>query len=106
MTNEELTNRLFEQDERITRHTEQIKTLFNSVSDLRAMAESVHSLAVSVSTMARDQQALKEAVDGLGADMEEIKTRPARRWGEIVTTALSVAVTAIVTWLLAKAGVF
>ena len=38
--------------------------------------------------------------------MEEIKTRPARRWGEIVTTALSVAVTAIVTWLLAKAGIF
>ena len=45
MTTEELTKKYLEADERITRHTEQIKTCFNQIAETRDMAESVHKLA-------------------------------------------------------------
>ena len=35
MTNEELTSRYMELDERVTRHTEQIKTAFNQITELK-----------------------------------------------------------------------
>ena len=75
MTNEELTSRYMELDERVTRHTEQIKTAFNQITELKALAESVKDLALSVQLMAHEQKDIGKKVDGLATDLEEIKEK-------------------------------
>lgn len=104
MTNEELTTKYVELDERVTRHTEQIKIAFNQINDLKSLAESVKDLAVSVQLMAHEQKDIGKKVDGLATDLEEIKEKPSKRWDTVVTVAITVIVTAIVTLALTKLG--
>ena len=104
MTNEELTSRYMELDERVTRHTEQIKTAFNQITELKALAESVKDLALSVQLMAHEQKDIGKKVDGLVTDLEEIKEKPGKRWDTIVTVALTAIVTAVVTFALTQTG--
>lgn len=104
MTNEELTNKYVELDERVTRHTEQIKTAFNQINDLKSLAESVKELAMSVQLMAHEQKDIGEKVDGLATDLEEIKEKPGKRWDNAMTVAITVIVTALVTFVLTNVG--
>lgn len=104
MTNEELREKYIELDERVTRHTEQIKTAFNQINDLKSLAESVKDLAMSVQLMAHEQKDIGKKVDGLAADMEEIKEKPGKRWDNAVTVAITVIVTALVTFVLTNVG--
>lgn len=102
MTNEELTSRYMELDERVTRHTEQIKTAFNQITELKALAESVKDLALSVQLMAHEQKDIGKKVDGLATDLEEIKEKPSKRWETAVTVTITVVVTALVTFAITK----
>ena len=43
-------------------------------------------------------------VDGLATDLEEIKEKPSKRWDTVVTVAITVIVTALVTLALTKLG--
>lgn len=105
MTTEELTKKVFDLDERVARHTEQIKTCFNQITDIKTMTECVHRLATSVETLALEQKSTKEKLDGLSEDVEEIKNKPAKRWDSIVTVIITAIATAIVTYFLTKIGI-
>ena len=72
MTNEELTQKYVDLDERITRHTEQIKTAFNRIDDVKNLADSVHKLAISVEILTREQQSSNSKIDELATDVEEM----------------------------------
>lgn len=48
MTNEELTERYVLLDERVTRHTEQLKTCFTQINEFKTLVETVHKLATTV----------------------------------------------------------
>lgn len=104
MTNEELTAKTIELDERVTRHTEQIKTCFNQITETRNLADSVHKLATSVELLTREQRATNEKVDGLSADVEEIKEKPAKRWDTVVTVVITALVSAAITYVLTRIG--
>lgn len=104
MTNEELTKKVFDLDERVARHTEQIKTCFNRIGDLGVMTDNIQKLAMSVELMAHEQKNLGEKVDGLSEDLEEIKEKPGKRWDSVVLTVITVMVTAVVTYFLTKFG--
>lgn len=105
MTTEELTKKVFDLDERVARHTEQIKTCFNQITDIKTMTECVHRLATSVETLALEQKSTKEKLDGLSEDVEEIKNKPVKRWDSIVTVIITAIATAIVTYFLTKIGI-
>lgn len=104
MTIEEMTQKYIELDERVTRHTEQLKTCFNQISDLKTLVESMKDLVVAVQLMARDQKDIGRKVDGLVEDLEEIKKKPGKHWDTAVTVAITVIVTAVVTLILADIG--
>jgi predicted nucleic acid-binding Zn-ribbon protein len=105
VTNEELTQKYVDLDERVTRHTEQIKTAFNRIDDVKNLADSVHKLAVSVEVLTREQQSSNTKMDELAADVEEIKGRPAKKWDNVASTLLTVIITAVITFILAKIGI-
>lgn len=104
MNNEELTSRVEDLGERVTRHTEQIKTAFNQISELKAISESIHKLATSVELLAHDQKDIGKKVDGLVEDVDEIKDKPGKRWDSVVGIVITVVVTAAVTFALARIG--
>lgn len=83
---------------------EQIKTLFNQQEETKRLAESVHELATSVKLLASAQKSTEKKVDDLTGDVEEIKTKPAKRWDGAVTVIITVIVTAVITFALTKIG--
>lgn len=104
MTNEELTKKVIELDERATRHTEQIKTAFSQISEAKTIAESVHKLATTVELLVHEQKSTSEKVDTLTGEIEEIKGKPAKRWDSVITVALTAIVTAIITYAITQLG--
>lgn len=104
MTTEELTKKVFDLDERVARHTEQIKTCFNQITDIKTMTECVHRLATSVETLALEQKSTKEKLDGLSEDVEEIKNKPAKRWEGLVEKAVAALVGGLIVYALSKIG--
>ena len=104
MTNEELTSKYVALDERVTRHTEQLKTCFNQIGEAKSVAESVHKLATAVEILVREQKTTNAKVDKLSGEIEEIKEKPAKRWDNATTVVITVIVTAVVTFMLTQIG--
>ena len=104
MTNEELTQKVVELDERATRHTEQIKTVFTQLAEVKGMTESVHKLATTVEVLALEQKNTGEKIDKLTGEVDEIKEKPGKKWESVVTVALTAIVTGVVTFLLTRMG--
>lgn len=104
MTNEELTQKVVELDERATRHTEQIKTVFNQLAEVKGMAESVHKLATTVEVLALEQKNTGEKIDKLTGEVDEIKEKPGKNWESVVTVVITAIVTGVVTFLLTRMG--
>jgi len=104
MNTEDLTNKVFDLDERVTRHTEQIKTCFNQIDETRSMAESVHKLATTVEILALELKSTNKKMDKLTQEVEEIKEKPAKRWDNVVGVFITAVATAIITFLLTRLG--
>ena len=104
MTNEQLTEKVVELDERTIRHSEQIKSAFNRIGELHALTDSVHRMATAMEVLTGAQRATEKKVDTLSRDMEEIKEKPARRWEDMVRTAFELVLAAIVGLVLVKLG--
>lgn len=104
MTSEELTQKVVELDERATRHTEQIKTVFNQLAEVKGMTESVHKLATTVEVLALEQKNTGEKIDKLTGEVDEIKEKPGKKWESVVTVAITAIVTGVVTFLLTRMG--
>lgn len=104
MNAEDLTNKVFDLDERVTRHTEQIKTCFNQIDETRSMAESVHKLATTVEILALELKSTNKKMDKLTQEVEEIKEKPGKRWDSVVGIFVTAVATAIVTFLLTRLG--
>lgn len=83
---------------------EQIKTLFKQQSDIKELTENVHKLATSVELMSQTQNNIGDKLDSITGDVEEIKSKPAKRWDNVISVLITVIVTAIVTYALTKAG--
>lgn len=105
MTTEELTQKIIEVDERVTRHTEQLKTVFNQITETRKMADSVHDLATSVKLLTQGQTNIGEKVDNLTRDVDEIKNRPAKKWDNASTVVITAIITAVITFILTRIGI-
>lgn len=100
MTNEELTQKYMALDERVTRHTEQIKTAFNQIVETRAITDSVHKLATSVEILAREQKMTNEKVDSLSDDMEELKARPTAAYEKVKLAIVTALISGVVGYVL------
>ena len=83
---------------------EQIKTLFKQQADIKELTEIVHKLATSVQLMSQKQGNIEDKLDSINGDVEEIKSKPAKRWDNVVTVIITAIVTAVITYALTKAG--
>lgn len=71
---------------------------------LEKQTQAVSELATSVAVMAEKVENTGNKVDGLCTDVQELKAKPGKRWEQIVTTALTVIVSAVIGYFLARIG--
>lgn len=85
---------------------EQHKEIFRRLAEQGELLKSVQELALSVRDLASAQASMQTTVSGLCDDMDSIKSQPAKRWSKFVESAATALAGALVTFILAKLGVF
>lgn len=101
---EEFRTILLEIQAKLVRQEEQIKTLFKQQDAIQTLTETVHTLAMSIQKQGISLQNTEKKVDGMKKDVDELKTKPAKRWEHTITVIITAVVTAIATFVLTKIG--
>lgn len=93
-----------ELEKTVVQHTEQIKTLFANQNQLQKLVDSVNALAVSVKELALKQEAISSDVNGLRTDVDEIKSKPGKKWEDITGKIIWAVLAAAIGVILGKFG--
>ena len=104
MTNEELTKRVVDIDERLVRQEEHIKNITDRMNNIDTLTDSVHKMATSLEVLTNNKKTTEKKLDGLSKDVEEIKEKPAKNWENTVRTVLELVLAAVVTFVLVRMG--
>lgn len=83
---------------------ERVKTLFTHVEKQDKLIDTVNNLALSLKGMVEKMAHVEGQVNGLCADVAEIKQKPAKRWDSIIEKALMLIVGALVGLILTRIG--
>ena len=96
MTNEEMTERLVEVEQRAKSNTHRLDTVEKN-------QEALNSIATSVAVMAEQQKNISEKVDTIDDKVSTLEGKPGKRWEGLVDKALAVLIGAFIGWLAAGA---
>ena len=88
----------------MARVDEQSKTLFKQQAEIKALTETVQKLAMSIERQGLSLKTTDEKLDGVKQDVDEMKSKPAKRWDSLISIAISVVVTALITYVLTVTG--
>lgn len=80
---------------------EQIKTLFKQQAEIKELTETVQKLAIALERQSAALQSTEKKVDSMKGDVDEIKSKPAKRWDAIVAALIS----GLVGFALARLGI-
>ena len=89
--------RLQEHGEHLARHDEQIKTLLLQQADIKALAESTHSLAMSVEKLTQRICSVEDDLEALNAEKRQ---KSFAVWQIVVSAIVGGAVTFLLTQVL------
>jgi archaellum component FlaC len=81
----------------LARQEEQIKGLARRMDNLEKLTESVNKLAISVERLTAQQAATDTQIETLTGDVNEIKTKPAKRWDTVIAAIISAQIGAGIT---------
>lgn len=98
MTNEEMSVRLVEVEQRSKSNTHRIDKLEQSTAAL-------NELTTAVKVMVTKQDYIAEKVDGLDAKVTVLEGKPGKRWEGLVEKVIMTIIAIVVGFLLAKIGV-
>lgn len=98
MTLEEIAIKLQETKDRSLRNEGRIKKL-ESEHDV------LHKLATSVAVMAERMKGVDDKVTAIEGVVEEIKSKPAKRWESVVEKIIMTVLAAVIGFVLAKLGI-
>jgi hypothetical protein len=96
MTNEEISVKLTEVDQRSKSNT-------NRIDKLEQSATALSELTTAIKVMATKQDYIADKVDSLDAKVTEIECKPGRRWDGLVDKLIYAAAGAFIVWLLSGA---
>lgn len=84
----------------LARQEEQIKGLARRMDNLEKLTESVNKLAISVERLTAQQAATDTQIETLTGDVNEIKSKPAKRWDTVIAAIISALIGAGITLLI------
>lgn len=94
MTNEEMTERLVEVEQRSKSNTHRLDAVEKN-------QEALNSIATSVAVMAEQQKNISDKVDTIDAKVDTLEAKPGKRWDGLVDKLLFAAAGAVLAWLAA-----
>lgn len=95
-----------DQEEMIVKITEtdgRCKQNERRISDLEADNEILHKMATSVEILAEQMRTMNDNFRSLNCDVQELKSKPAKRWEYVIEKALYFIIAAVMGYFLAKA---
>ena len=96
MTNEEMTERLVEVEQRSKSNTHRLDAVEKN-------QEALNSIATSVAVMAEQQKNISDKVDTIDAKVDTLEAKPGKRWESLVDKLLFAVAGAVLAWLAAGA---
>lgn len=101
----DLEQRVMELEKTQAAAEEQHKTLFRRVANLEEEQKTMNAFAVSLEKLANAVGSTEKKVDGLCKDVEDMKSKPAKRWETLAMDVLKLIVGGVVGYLLVKLGI-
>ena len=92
-------------EHRLTAVEDRAKANQRRIEKLETATETLNRLAASMEVMAEKQGRVADAVDDLDGKVTALEAKPGKRWDGLVDKLILIAATALVTWLLAQAGI-
>ena len=80
---------------------EQIKTLFKNQAEIIELTETVQKIAIALEKQGMALQSQEKKLDGVKSDVDEIKSKPGKRWDAIIAAVIS----GVVGFFLARLGI-
>ena len=96
--NEELVTKIIETQAHME---EQIKTLFKNQAEIKELTETVQKIAIALEKQGMALQSQEKKLDGVKSDVDEIKSKPGKRWDAIIAAVIS----GVVGFFLARLGI-
>lgn len=100
-----------EVEKTIIQHEEQLKQHNKQIERLEEMFEKISSLAQSVEILALEMKAERESSNETKQDVKDIKKRlgeieskPAKKWENMINQIITLVISAIVGYIIAKIG--
>ncbi len=92
-------------EEKVIKHDEQIKTLFNNVNKLESITIEINKLALSIEKIAINQTSMLEQQKALRKDVDEIKDQPIKDAHEIKMTVIKCIITGVLSAIVSALAV-
>lgn len=92
-------------EERGKRMDDENRRQNHRIDKLEKIADQLTDMAASIKAMVVTMQSMQKEQERQGQRLEKIEEKPADNWNTLIKTALTVIVTAAVTWMLSKGGV-
>lgn len=92
-------------EHRLTAVEDRAKSNQRRIEKLETSTEALNRMASSMEVMAEKQARVADAVDELDGKVTALEAKPARRWDDLVSKLILVAITTLVTGLLSRLGI-
>jgi len=91
--------------ERIGRSDDRMRDFDRRLSKVEEFGDKLQSMAISLQGMVVTLQQMQTEQREQGERLKKIEEEPADKWNKVVSTVITVLVTAALTWLISKGGV-
>lgn len=95
----------FEFEERGKRIDDENNRQNHRIDRLEKMSDQLTEMAASIKAMVVTMQGMQKEQERQGQRLEKIEQEPADNWNKVVSTVITVLVTAALTWLISKGGI-
>ena len=95
----------FEYEERQKRIDDENNRQNHRIDKLETITDQIADMAASIKAMVVTMQAMQKEQEEQGKRLEKIEAEPADNWNKVVSTVITVLVTAALTWLISKGGI-
>lgn len=82
--------------ERLTKIEQDIKAAWRRIDEQLQLAKDVHKLALAVEGQIQELRHMRDDLEDVRKDMSELQGRSGKRWEQVVTTAITGVVGAVI----------
>lgn len=91
--------------ERIGRSDDKMHDLDRRLSKVEELSDKLTDMAITMKGMLTTLENMQKEQSEQGERLRKIEEEPADKWNKVVSTVITVLVTAALTWLISKGGI-